>query len=331
METQKNRKNKLLTVYTICLLSITLLFGCASTQTGSGNSSGNEESSQVSGTNSEIESEIESETVSEIESETESETEEIIEPQKQLSYIETWELDYVAPPVIRNHAQVLEQIKEYSQWFPLLHYVYDNQEKYDPSLLAALAGNPEMSDFTYGVLHREPVANGGFTEEEINGYHVPLMQWDIRWGYMMYGNSGSNIGGAGCGPTALSMATLYLTGDTTQTPAVIAQFSMDHGYYVANVGTAWALMIEYPKSVGLTGRYIGWTEAKLKAELDKGNMIICSVRPGDFTSGGHFILIHDYDENGFKINDPKCVYRSRLSWTYEQIQDDIKQAWSIGK
>ena len=328
-----HKSNKILIAVITCLLSIALLLGVAlwaipqlqdqgQTQGGVSTEQGSESETASSETQT-----SETETVTE----TETETEEVIEPEKELTYLETWELDYVEPPVIRNRQQVLAKIKEYSQWFPILHHVYDNHEKYDPSLLAALAGNPEMADFTYGVLHREPVVTGGFTEEELAADYPLLLQWDIRWGYMMYGDSGSNMGGAGCGPTCLSMATLYLTGDPYWTPDKVAQYSMDHGFYVSNVGTAWALMIEYPKSIGLTGRYIGWTEAKLKSELDKGNIIICSVRPGDFTSGGHFILIYGYDENGFKVNDPKCIYRSRLSWTYEQIQDDIKQAWSIGK
>ena len=335
MDTQVRKQNKLVIACLVCLLSIALLLGillfAGQDLWAQGPSSGGTQTEQESDITSETDESLTSETETEIESETETETEEIIEPEKELTYLETWELDYVEPPVIRNYEEVLAKIKEYSQWFPILHHVYDNHEQYDPSLLAALAGNPEMADFCYGVLHREATVTGGFTEEELSAYHPLLLQWDIRWGYMMYGNSGSNMGGAGCGPTCLSMAALYLTGDATQTPDAVARYSMDNGHYVTNVGTAWALMIEYPKSIGLTGRYISWSEAKLKAELDKGNVIICSVRPGDFTSGGHFILIHAYDENGFKVNDPKCIYRSRLTWTYDQIKDDIKQAWSIGK
>lgn len=69
----------------------------------------------------------------------------------------------------------------------------------------------------------------------------------------------------------------------------------------------------------------------MKSALDNGRYLICSARPGNFTSTGHFILIYGYDENGFKINDPKSVYRSRLSWDYEQIKGDFKAIWSIGK
>ena len=105
---------------------------------------------------------------------------------------------------------------------------------------------------------------------------------------------------------------------------------MDEGHYIEGVGTAWALLDNYPTEFGLRVSHPGLSDENLKSHLDRGNILICSVRPGDFTSEGHFIVIYGYDENGYKINDPKCVYRSRLSWTYDQIQDDIKRIWSVG-
>ena len=96
------------------------------------------------------------------------------------------------------------------------------------------------------------------------------------------------------------------------------------------IGTKWSLMTDYPKQFGLTSYQMNWTEANMKSELDKGRILIGSVRLGNFTSSGHFIVVYGYDENGFKINDPKCVYRSGLSWTYEQIKNDFKAMWTIG-
>ena len=292
---------------------------------------------EITSENDETESETnsansESGVSTEAESESESEPEtQPVEPEEVLSYLEQCELDYVEPPVTRTREEALEKIKELSQWFPILHHVYDNQEQYGNSLIIALAGNPEMADFAYGYLTREPVVTGGFTEDEVPEDYPLFLQWDIRWGYMPYGNTGGNMGSSGCGPACLSMAVFYLTGNRECTPDVVAQYSMDHGYYVSGAGTAWSLLTDYPKEYGLNSKVIGKSEAKLKAELDKGNILICSVKPGDFTSGGHFILIYGYDENGFKVNDPKCIYRSRLTWTYEQIKDDIKQTWSVGE
>lgn len=273
--------------------------------------------------NSILDNNSETEENSELENNSESET-----STEELSYLEQCELSYVAPPVVRTYEEALEEIKRLSEEFPKLQVVYENESLYPNSLIIALAGNPEMTDFAYGYLTRGTEVTGGFTEDEVPEEYPLFLQWDIRWGYMPY--SDGNMGSSGCGPTCLSMAIFYLTGDRTCTPDAIGSYSMENGYYISGTGTTWSLLIDYPKLYGLKSNYIGKSESKLKATLDEGNIIICSVRAGDFTSEGHFIVIYGYDENGFKVNDPKCIYRSRLTWTYEQIQDDIKQAFSIG-
>ena len=56
------------------------------------------------------------------------------------------------------------------------------------------------------------------------------------------------------------------------------------------------------------------SDESMKQKLDEG-CVDLSVSPGAFTSVGHFILIYGYDENGYFVNDPKCVARSRQTWT----------------
>lgn len=255
--------------------------------------------------------------------------EEIIEKEP-LSYVEQCELDYVEPPVKREREEAVAKIKELSRYFPALYHVYTNERKYPIEILLSLAGNPEMTDFAYGYLTSDGSVTGGFTEDEQPEDYPLFLQWDVRWGYMPYGERGV-VGSSGCGPACLSMAVFYLTGNRECTPDTIAQYSLDEGHYVDGVGTAWALLDNYPTEYGLTVTHPYISEETIKAELDKHNILICSVRPGDFTSEGHFIVIYGYDENGFKVNDPKCVYRSRLSWTYEQIKGDIKRIWSVSR
>lgn len=267
---------------------------------------------------------IPTETTTEITTEIEIPT--VINP---LSYVEKCELDYVEPPVKRTREEAIQKLKELSRWFPALNFVYKNEEQYPLELLLSGAGNPEMTDYLYGYLFSDGSTDGHFEDYEQPEDYPLLLQWDIRWGYMPYGSNGT-VGSSGCGPTCLSMAVFYLTGNRECTPDVIAQYSLDEEYYIDGVGTAWALLDNYPTKFGLTVTHPSLSDENLKAQLDKGNILICSVRPGDFTSEGHFIVIYGYDENGYKINDPKCVYRSRLSWTYDQIQDDIKRIWSIG-
>lgn len=271
----------------------------------------------------------ETEFVTETESVTENETESVPVATEPLSYVEKCELPFVEPPMKRTREEAVMKILELSNMYPDLYEVYQNQEKYPLELLLSGAGNPEMTDFLCGYLTSDGSTDGHFTDEEQPEDYPLLLQFDPRWGYMPYGSNGT-VGSSGCGPTCLSMAVFYLTGNRECTPDVIAQYSLDEGYYIDTVGTAWELLDNYPTTYGLTVTHPDLSDEQLKAHLDQGNILICSVRPGDFTSEGHFIVIYGYDENGYKINDPKCVYRSRLSWTYEQIQDDIKRIWSVG-
>lgn len=246
-----------------------------------------------------------------------------------LSYVEQVELSYVEQPQKRTREEAVAKIKELSRWYPALYYVYQNEAQYPIELLLSGAGNPEMTDYLYGYLNSDGTITGGFTDAEQPEDHPLFLQFDPRWGYLEYGTRGT-VGSSGCGPACLSMAVFYLTGDRSCTPGAIAQYSLDNEYYIHGVGTSWSLLTDYPAEFGLSSYQVQLREDNLKAELDKGRYLICSVREGDFTSAGHFILIHGYDENGFKINDPKCVYRSRLSWTYKQIRNDIKATWSVG-
>lgn len=244
-------------------------------------------------------------------------------------YVELCGLEDVGRPVKRNDREVLQRLKELSRDNELIKEIYDNADAYSGRMLEALANNPEMADFAAGYPTARKVAQGGFTDSE-KAQEFPLfLQWDPRWGYVEYGDDGS-IGLAGCGPTCLSMVCWYLLEDETLTPDFIAQFSMENGYYVWGAGTAWALLEEFPAMYGVEVGQPGINERQMKAALDQGCVLICSMSPGDFTTGGHFIVIYGYDKDGFKVNDSNCVARSRRSWSFEEIGDQIKQVWSYG-
>ena len=230
---RNNKKIKIL--FILLLLSIILLLGCLLilpvfpfTQQGN-----KIESSQ--------DTEVKSETESEIAIETEQPDEENLSTEtiatKPLTYIEKCELDYVEPPVKRTRQEAVEKLKELSRWFPGLYLVYQNEALYPEPLLLAAAGNPEMTDFMVGFLTADGSTNGMFRDDEQPEDYPLLLQWDPRWGYMTYGTLG-NMGSSGCGPTCLSMAVFYLTGNRDYTPDAVARFSLDNEYYVKNVGTS---------------------------------------------------------------------------------------------
>lgn len=260
--------------------------------------------------------------VAETEIETETETEAV------LSYIEMYGLEEVDKPKRRNPAQVLEKLAELSETHELVKQVYENADAYSEDILKNLANNPEMAAFALGTLEADGSVTGGFTEAELEAEYPLLLQFDPRWGYFEYGEK--ELGNSGCAPTSLSMVMLYLTDLERVTPDKIAAYSTEQGHYVKGVGTAWKLLDEYPAIYGLSVEHPTMKEESMKKALDEGKVLVCSMRPGEFTAAGHFIVIYGYDETGFKVNDPMCVARSSRTWTFEEFGDQLKRIWAYG-
>lgn len=247
--------------------------------------------------------------------------------QPQTNYVSSIDAVEVEKPIERTEEEVLERLSELGQRHPVIQEIYENHSQYPQELLSALANNPEMADFAAGYPGNNGRSSGALTTAEKEQGFPLFLQWDPRWGYQPYG-SGSCIGLAGCGPTCLSMALFYLTRDDKLTPDKIAEYSMENGYYVEGTGTAWALMEDVPKLHGISVTKLSAEESSIRAVLDNGGVVICSVGRGDFTTSGHYILIYGYDSEGLLINDPNCVARSSEHWIFSEIRWQIKNIWA---
>ena len=251
-------------------------------------------------------------------------------PQEETDYVSSIAIMNVEKPVQRTLEETIQRLEELGKENTGIAAICRNSSQYPEAMLTALANNPEMADFVAGYPNGSEYTAGGLTELEKEQECPLLLQWDPRWGYEPYGGD-SCIGLAGCGPTCLSMILYYLTRDETLTPDRIAAYSMENGYYVNGTGTAWALMEDFPAIYGIKATEPRMTERAVKAELDKGKVLICAMGQGDFTVSGHFIVIYGYGDSGFRVNDPNCVARSRRVWTFEEIKDQIKKVWAYGK
>ena len=255
-------------------------------------------------------------------------TEVVEETEAELSYVELYGLEEVDKPERRNEEQVMEKLAELAEEHELVKEVYEDADAYSADMLNHLANNPEMAAYVLGSLESDGSVTGGFTEAELEAEYPLLLQFDPRWGYFEYG--GKELGISGCGPTSLSMAILYLTDLERVTPDKIAAYSLEQGYYVKDVGTAWKLLDEYPAIYGLSVEHPTLIEESMKKALDEGKVLVCSMRQGVFTAAGHFIVIYGYDETGFLVNDPKCVARSNRTWTFDEFGDQLKRIWAYG-
>lgn len=204
----------------------------------------------------------------------------------------------------------------------------NNSNAIEKALQELLENNEETRAFVENYPNRADYMNLEIDlAEEILDGEVPLfMQWDMRWGYEAYGDN--IIALAGCGPTCLSMAYVYLTGDLEGNPREMARYAEEEGFHTKE-GTDWSLWTVGVKDLGLVGEELSLEEGKIVSALDNGGLVVCSMRPGDFTRTGHYILIKGYDKNGFYINDPNSVANSERQWNYEDIKGQIKNLWGI--
>lgn len=203
---------------------------------------------------------------------------------------------------------------------------------YPEKLIELLERNPETEEFVLNY----PLEYGKEHEIDISGYAdyegVPLfLQWDKRWGYQdLFGNvAGIN----GCGPTTLSMVAYYFTRNSKYTPAYMMEFAEENGYGHKGQGTFWSLFGQGGKKLGLTVKELTAeeiaSEKHIAAHLAKGELVVVNAAPGVFTEIGHYLVITDYVDGKFKINDPNSRENSEKLWSFEAFDGAVYMMWAI--
>ena len=202
---------------------------------------------------------------------------------------------------------------------------------YPEDMVNLLARNPETRDFVFNYpLHAAEADPDIDLSGEVSRVQVPrLYQWDERWGYKTYGSG--PMGLTGCGPTCLSMVAIYLTGNTDMNPAWMADYAMNNGYYdyEDNSGTYWSLMTDGAFGLGIDAVEITVDQDRMERNLDVGNPIIAIVGEGQFTSGGHFIVITGHSDGYFTVNDPNSIANSERLWSIEELEEEIITLWVL--
>ncbi len=208
-------------------------------------------------------------------------------------------------------------------------FLLDNKAAYPQGLLYLAVNEPLALEFVIEYpFESKAVVDYHDLSEDVKTQRVPhLLQWDKRWGYSAFGDE--NMALDGCGPTCLSMVLIGLTGNTTYNPMYVANYSQQLGYYMEGVGTMWNFFTEGAEYFNLESMQIGNDKERMISELNKGNILICSMAPGDFTMSGHFIVIWDYVDGKFVVNDPNSITRSQKTWSYDVLEDQFKAIWTF--
>ena len=159
---------------------------------------------------------------------------------------------------------------------------------------------------------------------------IPLfIQWDKRWGNISYGQSGT-IATSGCGPTSMAMVITGLcgnvngidkNGDGIVDPSETAAYSVANGFRIENQGTSWDFFANIGAKAGL--KVTQYTPSDYQAvlqALQSGKPVIASMTPGDFTRGGHFIVLTGVTPDGkIKVNDPNSEEKSKKTWDFNSV------------
>lgn len=154
-----------------------------------------------------------------------------------------------------------------------------------------------------------------------------LFQTDPLWSEKPY--AGDTVRANGCGPTCLTMVYIYLTGDTSIDPGQMCAIA-DAGNYAPTGATEWRFMTQGAASLGITGRAISVAESTVTAALEAGQPVICSMRPGDFTSIGHYIVLESVDERGMvSVHDPNSSLRSAQAWRLDWVLSQATNCWTF--
>lgn len=172
----------------------------------------------------------------------------------------------------------------------------------------------------------ETYINTSYINDGYSG-DIPLFfQFDKRWANYPY--AGTTIKIAGCGPTSLAMVVAGLTGRDDITPLSIAQYSTVNGFAVDGVGTSWGLMVAVAEEFDLSVEKISTTPESILRNLREEKVIIASMKPGTFTTGGHFIVLTGLTEDGrIKVNDSYSEKLSNMTFSAELISIECKGAW----
>lgn len=174
----------------------------------------------------------------------------------------------------------------------------------------------------------------------MNKRPVTYLQTDKRWKSIPYQVKGetATIGGSGCGPSAAAMILTSMTGQII-TPVDTCKWSVDHGYKALNAGTYYSYFVPQFKAYGI--ECVQLSQKSLHNEPqsnlhdfvkhkvhEEGYYAIALMGKGTWTSGGHYIVVWDWDDK-VRINDSASTKDKRLNGDPETFKREVKQYWLI--
>lgn len=195
-------------------------------------------------------------------------------------------------------------------------------ESHQRKLLKLAAEEPEAIPFVRAYPDTYPASEASGSSSSLDsGTGIPLIyQWDTRWANTKY--SGSAFGLTGCCPTTLAMVYQGITRKTDMSPYDMGVLAAQNGFVSESDGTYGDFLLTWGANLGLRCSELSVDAGSLKQALQNGDVVIANVGTGDFTEGGHFIVVTGLAENGeATVNDPYSTINSSKTWSVDTIAD----------
>ena len=123
----------------------------------------------------------------------------------------------------------------------------------------------------------------------------------------------TTIASSGCGVTSFANVKGISVTDA-------AEYAMKNGHRIYGSGTAAALFANNG------GKSAGSAKNALN-EVAKGRYLVASMGPGNWTRGGHFILVYGYSDDKVYVSDPASSKSTRAIGTKKQFTDSYKYGY----
>ncbi len=160
----------------------------------------------------------------------------------------------------------------------------------------------------------------------MNKKPIYYKQSDPRWRSIPYtidGDNNETIGASGCGPTCAAMIIASIK-DNKITPIEMCKLAIELKDRTANSGTEWEFFKKVADKYSIDFKQSGSTKNAIEA-LKQGAYVICSMKSGKFTRGGHYILAWDFKDNNLIVHDPASTLQERTYGDIKTFETQCKQ------
>ena len=157
---------------------------------------------------------------------------------------------------------------------------------------------------------------------------VYFNQLDQRYANQPYGTD--NIGGYGCGPTAMSIVVSSLTNEIVD-PTAMAKWAYENGGWCKGQGSYHSLIPNAAKAWGLTVEGCRADEPqRILDALSQGRLVVAIMGKGHFTTTGHFIVLRGVQDGKLLVADPASTSRSWQAWDLSIILNEAGKRAGAG-